>query len=538
MTGVGGSLGRVGAVLAADLRARMRRPSTALLVAAMALTATLIVPDPRSGRGLLQVGGRRALHTSEALAFATAGLLPIFVGLFGFYAVSRAVERDRETGLGPLVATTPVASAEYLLGKLLGSALLLLAVSGAFMAATMGMHLVRGEGPLKPVVYLAHYAPLALPAAVGVAAWALLFECVPGLSGRGGDVLYLLVWALSIPLAVQLGPDPAGTARLGPGSFLDTSGLGWLVTEVGASTGEHGFSIGSSPVDPSKPPLDFPGLTFGAAMLLRRSAALALPVGLFLVSVVAFRRFDPSRGGGSRGHGKRSLLGLLDAVGRLPARPLLALLDRASTPGAGGASLASTLLAEVALTFRIRPAGSLLVVAGHAGALVAPAAGLGAALLPALFVGLATLLADLPCREERSGTRDLVLAAPLFAPRLPLLKLGASAVTALLVVGAPAARLLATRPLQGASLLAGVAFTAALAAALGLATASPKAFLALFLGLWYVALNSGGSSPALDFAGWYGTATGPTVAGWLCAALVLGLAARVAGSRRLLAARG
>ncbi len=67
-----GALGRTSAVLRADLRVRLRRPSTAVLLLAAALGATLLVPDPRSGRALLKVDGARALMTSETTSFATA----------------------------------------------------------------------------------------------------------------------------------------------------------------------------------------------------------------------------------------------------------------------------------------------------------------------------------------------------------------------------------------------------------------------------------------------------------------------------------
>ena len=73
-------------------------------------------------------------------------------------------------GLGALVATTPVRRAEYLLGKLLGSTALLGAVTAAFLVCIMGMHQVRGEGPLLPQVYVAHYLVVAGPCCLGVAA--------------------------------------------------------------------------------------------------------------------------------------------------------------------------------------------------------------------------------------------------------------------------------------------------------------------------------------------------------------------------------
>lgn len=517
-----GALGRTSAVLRADLRVRLRRPSTAVLLLAAALGATLLVPDPRSGRALLKVDGARALMTSETTSFATAALLPILLGLFGFYVVSRGVDRDRESGVGPLLATTPVRSSEYLLGKLLASAALLVTVAGGFLLASMAMQLVRGEGPLLPLVFLRDFALLGVPAALGVAAWALLFESVPGLSGRGGDVAYFFVWAVSIPLAVQLSPGPGGGARLGPGTFLDSSGLAWVVNETSAATGSGGFSIGASPADPAKGTIDFPGLVLSEGALLRRSASLALPVLLFVASLLLFRRFDPSRGGARTGTRRRSLLWLLDVVARAPARLLLGLLSRLSPDREARApSFAGLVLAEVELTFRMRPAAVLLVLASAVVSLVAPLESVGRTLLPALFAGLAVVLSDVPVRHERDGTEGLVLTAPLVDARFVALRLATTLAAAGTLLVFPLARLLLGRPSSAAALLGGWLLAAALATLLGLATGTPKAFPAVFLALWYVALNDGGHAPALDFAGWYGTATPPVTAAWLGVGLAL-----------------
>lgn len=515
-------LGRTGAVLMSDLRVRLRRPSTAILLLAAALGATLLVPDPRSGRALLKVGGARALLTSETTSFATAALLPILLGLLGFYVVSRAVERDRETGVGPLLATTPVRSAEYLLGKLLASAALLVTVAAGFLLASMAMQLVRGEGPLLPLVFLRDFALLGIPAALGVAAWALFFESVPGLSGRGGDVAYFFVWAISLPLSIQLSASAAALPTLRPGSFLDVSGLGWLITETRLSTGSDSFSIGSSPVDPSKAPIDFPGLVLSEGALGRRAAALALPVLLFLASLLVFRRFDPGRGGARAGSRRRSLLSLLDASGRLPVRAALGLLAKlAPDRQAKAPTFRGDVLAEVELTFRLRPAAVLLVLTSAIVSLVAALEGVGRVLLPILFAGLALLLSDVPVRDERDGTEGLVLTAPFVNSRFVALKLLTSLLVAATVLAFPFARLLVARPGSALALVSGALLAAALSTLLGLATGTPKAFVALFLALWYVALNDGGHAPALDFAGWYGIATPSVIAAWTGAALAM-----------------
>ncbi len=69
--------------------------------------------------------------------------------------------------------------------------------------------------------------------------------------------------------------------------------------------------------------------------------------------------------------------------------------------------------------------------------------------------------------------------------------------------------------------MAGILFLAAASVALGIATGTPKAFVAVSLALWYVALNAKGQPPALDYGGWWGRATPLSAAGWLVATVVV-----------------
>ncbi len=263
------ALARTLAVASADVRARLRRPASAWLLVALALAARFTIPPASGSYGLFVIDGARARYTSEALAFATATLLPIFLGFFGFYVVSRALGHDAATNVGPLVATTPVRGVDYLVGKLLGSATVLSAVTAGFIVCIMGMHLVRGEGPLLPQVYASYYALIGGPCILGVAAFALLFECVPGLRGRGGDVVYLFVWSTMLGLALEpWNGQPSGEPGLG--RLLDYSGVGFAVAQMIQITGSQSFSIGYAPHDPARAQV-------GAALGRRSPLALAHP---------------------------------------------------------------------------------------------------------------------------------------------------------------------------------------------------------------------------------------------------------------------
>jgi hypothetical protein len=516
-------LERTLAVAIADLRSRLRRPASAWLLAGLALAAYFTIPPPSSSTVLFVIEGARARYTSEALAFATATLLPIFLGLFGFYVVGRAVGHDAATRVGPLVAATPVRRVEYVCGKLVGSTAILGAVTAGFLVCVMGMHLVRAEGPLLPQVYVSYYLVIGLPCILGVAAFALFFESVPGLGGRVGDVLYFFTWVLMVPLALEPW-NGRPTAEPGLGRYFDWSGLGFAVAEVVRLTGASDFSIGATSAALTKPPVDFPALSVGPATLAWRTESLLLPALLVLGAIALFHRFDPARVRRGASTPRRGPLSAAGALIRPLSRALLGAFDR-MFPASIGSHAVRRLAAEVLLTARLNPLFPTAVVVALVLAVALPLPVLRGGALPVLTALLVPLLADPPVRERQAGMSGIVYAAPGFERRLVLLKLGTTASVAQLVVGAPALRLLLEQPATGVSLVLGALVFAAGSVLLGVATSSPKPFMALALAFWYVALSAGHGAPALDFAGFSGTATAAARLGYVAAVLLLAMAA-------------
>ena len=512
---------RVLAIASADLRARLRRPGTLVFLALLLAAASTTFPDPSSGQGILTIGGRRAVYTSAALAVATAGLLPILLGLFGFYAVSNAVALDRRSGAGRLFAASPATNAEYLLGKLLGNVALLSVVTLAFSAVVMAVQVVHAEAPLEPLVFLAHVLVVALPAVFAIAVFALLFECVPFLAGRSGDVAFFFVWAVALALPVLLG-DPESGRFPTYAAALDWNGLGFLITQIRRVTGSGSLTIGWGGAAAPGPPMLFPGFSFSAAMLASRALAFLPPLALLPVALLAFDRFDPARRLASAST-KASLLARVSAVFRPAAARLLSAAVPPERPAARPGLVAAA-LTDLLVTLRLRP---LLVVALPVSATVAlfVPPGPARALLSGAFALLALLLADVWTREESTGLARVLAATPGAGGRLAAVKLLSAAGAALLLLVPLAAKTSAAHPLALPAAVAGALFAAALAVTLGQATGSPKPFVGLLLAAWYVAANDGGRTPALDLAGFTGAATAASIAGWLAGAAAVAAAA-------------
>ena len=523
------SFRRLLAVASADLRARLRRPATLVLLGLLLAAASTTFPDPSSGRGILTIGGRRAVYTSAALAVATAGLLPILLGLFGFYAVSNAVALDRRSGAGPLFGSSPVRSSEYLLGKLLGNLVLLSVVTLAFSTVVMAVQVVHGEAPLEPLVFLAHVLVVALPALLAVASFALLCECVPFLSGRFGDVAFLFVWVITLSMPVFLGDPDEGRYPL-YAAALDWNGFGFPISEIQSVTGSGSMTIGWGAGAPQGPAVVFPGFGFSAGMLGRRALSCLPPLLLLPVAFAAFDRFDPARRVASAS-AKPSLLARLSSLVRPASARLLGVVVPAER-AAAKPGLLSAALTDLLVSLRLKP----LLVAGIPAAalvslLVPPAK--AASLLSAAFALLALVLADVGTREERTGLARVFAATPGAGGRIAAVKLLSAGGTALLVLVPLAARASASHALALPAAVAGALFASALAISLGRATGSPKPFVGLLLALWYVAMSDKGRTAALDLAGFGGAATPASIAGWLAVSALLASAALLLERLRL-----
>jgi hypothetical protein len=147
--------------------------------------------------------------------------------------------------------------------------------------------------------------------------------------------------------------------------------------------------------------------------------------------------------------------------------------------------------------------------------------------LPLAMGACAIAIADVASREKRAGTVALVFAAPRLRARFVVWKFASTLIVALAFLAVPLACAIATRPSLTIALLVGVLFMTAAATALGIVSSNPKTFIVGFLTFWYVTTQDRGASPALDFAGWFGTATPLVIATYALLSVAVLLAAQL-----------
>ncbi|MFF8771978.1 hypothetical protein [Kitasatospora sp. NPDC015120] len=528
-----GVLARLRRLALGDFRDRVRRPAYAVTLLAAVGLGLLAVPPADGHWAILALGRYRGEYNSAYTGTATALAGALWLTLGGFYAVRKGLGRDEETGVGLILAATPLRNVELLLAKFLGNLLVLASMLGVLALTAPALQLVRGEDrSLDPVALLTPFLVLTLPLLAATAALAVLFETVPLLRGGLGNV----VWFACAPALLIAGERPGapfGGLGLGPAA----ASLGDALAARGVGLGGDEFSLGLTRVDTPLEPFRWDGAGLEGGFVVQRLLLVLLAVALAALPALWFTRFDPARGATS---GRRAPAGTGGAAPVPTASPVLPPAPLATAPagprpglgsgpgrGSGSgfgfgfgrllAGEARVLCADASRWWWLAAAGLLA-----AGLAVPPDTGAGA-VLPAAWIWPVLLWSRLGSRTAEYGLEALLGAYPAARTRLLAEWAAGVLLTALLGAGV-LVRLAAAGDTAGAAAWsAGALFIPSLALALGTLSRSHRLFQALYLPLWYLAVNQ---VAALDFMGTVrrdGHPAGPSPV--LVAALALALLA-------------
>jgi ABC-type Na+ efflux pump permease subunit len=166
------SLIAIWAMAKADFLERVRRYSFLLTL----VFAVYLGYAAGTGKILIKLGEYRGVYTSAWIGTMMALVTTCFVSLVGFYIVKNAVERDRRTGVGQILATTPLTRPAYMTGKLLSNFGVLAAMVAVLAVAAVVMQIAAGEDRhFDAWALLSPFLLIALPTMALTAAIALLF---------------------------------------------------------------------------------------------------------------------------------------------------------------------------------------------------------------------------------------------------------------------------------------------------------------------------------------------------------------------------
>lgn len=487
----------------AELLQRLRAPAT--LVALLAILAGSSLLLPRDGRlsSISWTGldgrPRAPVFDSTYAAWGSAVLCAVFLVMAAFYLVTGSLRRDRQSGLGVILAATPLSNGAFLAGRGLAHA----AYLGTLCLLAVGVTLLRflwfGAGPLRPLDFVLSFLLFTAPGVLFVSMLTLLWEVTPGLRGRAGLVAWFFAGSM-ILLVLPLGLpafDPLGLMRLQDLMRAAISGQG------------HSLALGLMVRSVAPERVPWVGPQVGPLVVAERLLTLAWCLVPLFAARALFDRFDPAR---SRPLSLRSVRRLPEGQAAEPSRAvtLAPLVAGQLRPRLWLSLRAEATLVWLGASWLRWP----LLLSALAGA-VAPNAAATAFLLL-----LVPVISEAPARERLAGAEALLLSLPGLPRWRVTWKAGSLALFLLALALPMALRLLVTAPRAALGLALGLAATAALCAALGSLSGGGKAWSAVHVLAWYGAVNR---APGMDFTGGL-LAPGTqlvTSAGWLAAGLLL-----------------
>lgn len=522
--------GRALAALAvADFRERTRRPAYLVTLAAAVALGYLALPGADSHWVILDAGGYRGVYNSAYVGTAAALAGAVWLMLGGFYVVRGAIARDQRTGVGQLLAASPLTRAGYLAGKFASNLLVLASMAGALAVTAVVLQLARGESrTVDPVALLEPFLLLTLPVLALTAAAAVGFETVRALRSGVGNVAWFFLW-----MFVAIG-----------GEGVPLGGLAPVVESIRQALAEHHlpaaaeFSLGFTEVDRPLNTVIWHGLEPTGGFVLGRLAWILAAAGLAVLPALWFGRFDPARGG-RRPAGAAVPIEAAGPVGA-PAGPARPLTYQSLAPGRVRPRVAAGRLLAGEVRILVQGVSRwwwLVAVAVNAASLAVPAnlvepAGASTALLlAAAWLWPVLIWSRLGTQRRENGLDTLLGSYPAVYRQL------AAEWTAGLVLAAatgfgPLLRMAIAADGQGmAAWAAGAGFIPTLALLLGTATGTHRAFQALYVILWYAAVNQVAAADYLGIVFVDGHRAGPApslVAGISSGMLALAFAIRAA----------
>lgn len=475
------------------------------------------------GQVSLALDQYRGVYNSAWVGSMMSLVITVFLSLFGFYVIKNSIERDQRTGVGQIMATTPLTRPLYVLGKWLSNFAVLSALVGVLCLGAVLMQLIQREVPQIDLwALLAPMLFISLPMMAFTAALAVLFEAISWLRGGLGNVLYFFLWIFGLTASLEwLSQHWPEFDPLGIYVFMPS-----MTTAVKAIYPGYvsGFSLEAGP-EVATQTFFWPGLAWTPTLIATRLLWALIALIIVLISALFFTRFDPARE-------RMRVRKPISAPQKVEQHAAIAAAQQppvqlTSLRGSAGFTFGRRLQAELRLMLKGQPWWWYLVAVGLIIApLTMPVTDAHNVLLAA-WAWPVLIWSGMGCREARHQTGQIVFStARPITRQLPVTWL-AGLVVSLLMAGGVATRLIIIGDLPALiALLAGSVFIPSLALALGVWTGGSKAFEIVYILLWYIGPMH--FTPGLDFMGLSEKSATPQ----LFLLLALGLAAAALLGRR------
>jgi hypothetical protein len=453
-----------------------------------------------SGQVTVQLDKYSGVSNSAWLGSVVALVASVWLSLIGFYVVKNSIQRDRQTRVGQILATTPMSKGFYTLSKALSNFAVLALMVLILAIAALVIQLVNGaDMHIDAFALLAPIIVFGLSAVAVTAALAVFFESLPGLRGGVGNVFYFFLWTALLTLgATSITANPDATHA---NPFTDFTGIATVMGQMQAHVhqldplygGGASFSVGG--LNPTTKVFLWQGLHWSSAIILGRIwwAMIALAFGL--LAALFFDRFDPSRlsiAGAKKSKSKTitdvASQSSANAYASMRATTQLTPLRQDRTSRIAHFRFSALVVSELRLMLRGHGWWWYLVAAGlFVGCLTSPIQAARTGVVCAAWIWPILVWSQMGTRELQFNTASLIFSAPHAAARQLAATYVAGVSVAALTGGGLGLHLLFTEDFAALDAwAAGALFIPAMALALGVLTDSRKPFEALYTAWWYI----------------------------------------------------
>ena len=493
----------------ADFLERVRRYNFLVTLA----VATYLGYCCMAGKVVIRLDEYRGIYNSAWLGCLMTLVTTTFLTLIGFYIVKNTIQRDQETRVGQILATTPMTKSFYTIAKMISNFVVIAAMVVVMATAAVLMQWLKAEDPHVHLwALLSPFLLFALPAMAFTGALAVLFETLPGLRGGAGNVIYFFVWIALI--AVPVGSLDKGEKVSEATYFCDFTGIVSVMSQMQQDLKKihpdykngAALTIGDTAATGK---FLWNGLRWSPALDLSRLTCVLAAIIIALLAALFFHRFDPAREWRLRSKKpppsqSPAASGELDVAATVDSPPHIHMMPLSPAPRGNTISPLippRLVLAELKLMLKGHRWWWYTAAAGlFVASLSAPLNAVRGGIAVAALIWPALIWAQMGTREARFNTASLIFSSERSLWRqLPAVWI-AGVIVAAVTNGGLAIRLLITGDWQ--TLLAWIAcilFVPSLALALGIWSGTSKVFEAFYTVWWYI--GPAHHTPGMDFLG-------------------------------------
>lgn len=150
------------------------------LFVSLAIAYTFI-PEPNANYSTISVNGYVGFYNASWFGYVTAIMSTIFLSLIGFYLINSSIQKDIDTKLGLIIASTPLRNSKYLFTKVISNFLILFTIVLAIFCMSILLFFMYNDGyTFEFTEFLVPYLSITLPAMFIISVIAVIFEITLG----------------------------------------------------------------------------------------------------------------------------------------------------------------------------------------------------------------------------------------------------------------------------------------------------------------------------------------------------------------------